>query len=244
MRSDAEQWDQNNQFASRRSSYFGGEYPQPQQHFRRARANIRSTGYDNGPSPNRHAQQQQGGYYGNQNGGPQRTRYGNRMQSDPQIYNQQRPYPQHGYHQSYDTVNTGYTNGSDSTGPWANSTDPSSENSSLDRVNAMNKPQDPHGAYNQNGYNGPIMEEQGAGAYGDYPYQDGYGQQRQQQNGGGYGGPRDNYRRHNTAPNDGRRPMQLNGGYSQPPPAGHLPSNKREPEKRKSWLARKFSKNG
>lgn len=174
------------------------------------------------------------------------------MQSDPQFYNQSRPYPQHGYHQSHDTVNTGMTNGSDSTGPWGNSTDPSSENSSLDRVYAMNKPPPPpqhqqqpqqlndgYGSYNQNGYNGPIMEEQGSGAYGDYPYQNGYGQQQngygQQQN--GYGNPRANYPRHNTAPNDGPRRAPMG-----PPPPSKLPSNRAEPEKRKSWISRKFSR--
>ncbi len=149
-------------------------------------------------------------------------RYGNRMQSDSQIYTGQRPYPQHGYHQSHDTVQT---NGSDSTGPWANSTDPSSENSSLDRVNAMNKPHGVADPYGQNGFHGPIMEDPAAGAYGDYPQQ---------------GAPRDNYRRHNTAP--GGRPMQLNGPPA-PPAHGQLPSAaKQAPEKRKSWLARRFSK--
>jgi hypothetical protein len=162
------------------------------------------------------------------------------MQSDPQFYGRPQPFqpPQHQYNQSHDTVNT---NGSDSTGPWASNTDPSSENSSLDRVNAMNKsPADVYAAYNQqqgqNGYNGPIMEGE---EQGQYPYQNGYG--GQQQNGGGFKGPRDGYQRHNTAPNGPPRPMQLNSGP--PPPPGHLPSNhKPEPEKRKSWLSRKFSK--
>ncbi len=208
--------------------------------------NIASKGYDNGPSPSRYGQQQ-GGYYGGQNGTPQKARHGNRMASDPQFYNQQRPYqqPQHGYHQSHDTV---HTNGSDSTGPWANSTDPSSENSSIDKVNAMNKtPAEIYAAHNQNqnqnqaqnGYNGPIMEEQGQG---EYPYQRGYGQKGPPQQNGGFNGPRDGYPRHNTAPSDGpRRPMQLNSGPQ--PPGGQLPASTRpEEEKRKSWLMRKFSK--
>merc|ERR1712151_1382391 len=79
-----------------------------------------------------------GGYYGGQRdsymNGPPRMRYGNRMMSDGNMYNGQgRPYPHHGYQQSQDTMHTGVTNGSDSTGPWASGTDPSSENSSIDR---------------------------------------------------------------------------------------------------------------
>ncbi|KAK5172109.1 uncharacterized protein LTR77_003747 [Saxophila tyrrhenica] len=239
---EAEPFDQHNQYASRRSSYFGGESPLPSKRFNRMSTNISSLqGYDAGPSPSRYAPSQQGGYYGSPTPGSQRQRYGNRMQSDPQFYNQSRPYPQqHGYHNSHDTVNT---HGSDSTGPWANSTDPSSENSSLDRVNGVNSmskgPADMHAAYNQgqNGYNGPIMEEQGQGAYGDYPYQNGYGQQQQQQNGMGRG----QRERNNTAPSQQPRPMQLNSG---PPPPSHglPPASRPEPEKRKSWLSRKFSK--
>jgi hypothetical protein len=186
------------------------------------------------------------------------------MQSDPQMYSQQKPYRQHGYHESYDTVNTGVTHGSDSTGPWANSTDPSSENSSLDRI-AANKPPtpgDPYGQYQQNGYNGPIMEDE---VYGDYWQQDGqngayrqdgYGQldpQAQSSQQAQISSPRDIYRRHNSAPmpppppqhgSGGRRPMNLNG----PPPnaaynRGNAPNSRQaQPEKRKSWLARRFSK--
>ena len=181
-RSDAETWDTNNNFASRRSSYFGGEYPHPT----RPRTGTNKATGDIGPSPPRHSMHGGGGggYYGSQNGfsqhsmnGPPRaSRYANnRMQSESQLYGRPYPQPQHGYHQSYDTVNTGMTNGSDSTGPWANSTDPSSENSSLDRVTAMTKPQTPgmdgYGQYPSNGYNGPIMEEQGPNAYGAYTEQ-------------------------------------------------------------------------
>lgn len=229
---DAESWDQNNQYASRRSSYFGGEFPRPKS--RHTNTNIR-VGNEGRPDSmamgNRYGMQQNGGgYYGNQNGfnGPPRpARYGNnRFQSDPQTYNQ-RPYQHHGYHQSYDTVNTGYTNGSDSTGPWANSTDPSSENSSIDRtMNKPGTPMDGYGSYGSNGYHGPIMEESAANAYGEYPEQqdfqynyngqsrpqdsfaaqqayyaqqqrDAYEQQQQQQS--GYGMQGGAYGRHNSA---------------------------------------------
>ena len=166
------------------------------------------------------------------------------MQSDPPLYGQPRPYPQHGHHQSHDTVYTGVTNGSDSTGPWANSTDPSSENSSIDKVTAMNKPTTPmngYGNYGSDGYNGPIMEEQGG--YGDYPQRNRYGQPSGYPPQNGYGRP--NGAPSVQAPNAGRRPIPLsNSGEMASTPGGGLPSAQRkEPEKRKSWLKRRFSKN-
>lgn len=180
-----------------------------------------------------------GGYYGSQSyyGSQQRPRgYSSRMQSEPSM-NGGRPYgqPQHGYHQSHDTVNTGYTNGSDSTGPWANSTDPSSENSSIDRNMATNKPQTPMDGY---GYNAPIMEEQG---YDQYPH-DGYGgappaPQHARYGGGGPVQP----------PPSARRPIPLGGGSNGAAyQGGALPSQPTggaKEEKRKSWLKRRFSKN-
>jgi hypothetical protein len=51
-----------------------------------------------------------------------------------------RVYPSHGYQQSYDTVTTASGTGSHGTEQWGNSTDPSSENSSLDRINQVAKP--------------------------------------------------------------------------------------------------------
>lgn len=235
---------------------------------RRSIANS-PAGYDNSqgahrPGPGSAA----GGYYGSQsyNGHP-RARYGaSRMQSDSQIYAGQRPYPQHGYHQSHDTVNTGFTNGSDSTGPWANSTDPSSENSSIDKGHPMNKPSTPMDGYNQygaNGYHDAIMEEQGGPGPQDqyhHDYKNGpspshngggyYGQQQQQQHQNGYGRPMGGPAPPVQPPTQARRPIQLGGtpsgngdnGYGRPP--ANLPPMPRqapEPEK-KGWLKRRFSK--
>jgi hypothetical protein len=164
-------------------------------------------------------------------GQQQRMRYGSRGGSHMNGSNNQNGngngvYPQHGYHQSHDTVNSGQTHGSDSTGPWANGTDPSSENSSLDRIN----PQQENVYGGQNGYGGggyprPIPED------GQY--------NAQQQQGYGGGGPV-------QPPGGARKPIALGGGGESDfsaPPRSNLPSAARpEPEKKKSWLKRRFSK--
>ncbi|GAB7334209.1 hypothetical protein MBLNU13_g06264t2 [Cladosporium sp. NU13] len=206
----------------RRSSMMRGEsYDQSQQYQSR-----RNSAY--GYESNRHSQGNNG-HYGNRrqdsyNDGQQRMRYGSRGGS---YNNGNGVYPQHGYHQSHDTVTSGQTYGSDSTGPWANGTDPSSENSSLDRINATNTQQD-------NVYGGQ-------NGYGGYPRaipEDGqYNAQHQQGYGGG--GPV-------QPPNSQRKPIALGGGGESDfaaPPRSNLPSTARpEPEKKKGWLKRRFSK--
>jgi hypothetical protein len=187
---------------------------------REAFANSMAIGYDIGPPQQR---QMNGGYYGEQrpgqySNGPPRRHPNSRMGSDPMMYSQ-RPYGQHGYQHSADTMATG---GSDSTGQWANSTDPSSENSSIDKAarsygeNAYPQPgYGQNNGYAPNGYQGPIPED------GAYPMR---------------GGPAPTQQ----APQ--RRPIAL-GNSGDAPPQFNLPSNKRpEPEKRKSWLSRRFSK--
>ncbi|CZT17688.1 uncharacterized protein RCC_03525 [Ramularia collo-cygni] len=178
-------------------------------------------GYDAAPSHNRYANGNGGGYYGGQRpdsmaGGPRRHP-NNRMTSDSMMYNQ-RPYPHHAQQPSQDT-------GSDSTGPWANSTDPSSENSSIDRIAPPAKPYGEngypqngyaHNGYGPNGFQGPIPEEGGS-----YPMRGGAPAVQ--------------------APE--RRPIPLGNSGDAPLPSGSLPSTKRpEAEKRKSWLSRRFSK--
>lgn len=189
-------------------------------------ANNRTSGFVDGPVPNnRHGNGAGGGYYGGQResyGGPSgRPRYGRGMQSEPMM--QGRPYPpQHAHQHSQDTMNTAH--GSDSTGPWNSGTDPSSENSSIDK----NYPQNGHpngngyqNGYGPNNFSGPIPEEGGP-----YPVKPGYG-----------GAPA-------VQPPNARRPIPLGNSDSMSTmPSGSLPSAKRpEPEKRKSWLKRRFSK--
>jgi len=147
--------------------------------------------------------------------GPPRQRYGSRMQSESATPGYGRPYPQNHYHQSQDTMNTGVTNGSDSTGPWANSTDPSSENSSIDKN--LNVAKGDGYGYGSNGYESHTIQEEGA-----YPQ---------------HGGPV-------QPPPATRRPIPLgNSGPTPAAPPSSLPSTTRsEPEKKKGWLKRRFSK--
>jgi len=218
-----------NNYTSRRSSYFGG--------------------YDSAASPGKQPQAG-GGYYGgrrpdsymesygqNAGGPPGRRQYGQRGASDSAVQRLNGPgrgYHQHGFHESHDTVNTGVTNGSDSTGPWANSTDPSSENSSLDRVNAaMGKQQ--MDAY---GYDNTILEDDASESY-----------QNRMQRPNGYGPPPPAASSMNQAQAP-RRTIQLGGGSeangfqsSYTAQGGSLPTQARPAEeKRKSWLKRRFSK--
>ena len=172
-------------------------------------------------------------------------RFGPRVRSDPILYNNNTPggvYPLHGQQHSHDTVASAAV----STDPWgnSNSTDPSSENSSIDKV-----PQGPKSdiveTYGFNGFGGapqfqgPILEEHGS----DSPA---YGQP-------GYG--------HSHPGTHGGLPFQGNGATPPPPPPHRMQSGPRTPiklggsgasidsssstrnsEKRKSWLKRRFSK--
>lgn len=170
------------------------------------------------------------------------------MASDPALHgqNSQSVYPSHGNQQSYDTVASASAYGSGATDPWGNSTDPSSENSSIDRVQPPPKP-DGGEQYGFSGfggapqYQGPILEEHGSGspAYG----QPGYGQSHVIPGGGlpfqgntiappppahGSGGQ--------TVP---RVPIKLGGSAPAIDSSSPTPSS---PERRKSWLKRRFSR--
>lgn len=123
---------------------------------------------------------------------------------------------------------------SDSTGPWNNSTDPSSENSSIDRAHAAAaKLQAPMEGYSYNdGYqNGaPIMEEYDSGS-------DGYGMSRHVHNVEAPAMPVQS-----QAP-PVRAPIKLGGTPSQ---GGSLPSMTRKEsvkeEKKKGFFKKRFSK--
>jgi len=218
-----------------------------------------------------------GGYYGNRNGSSRpesyidpyiyppnqngngnmnaggRSKFGPRTNSDPILSNHNNAtagfYPSHGHQQSYDTVASA-SNGSHATDQWGNSTDPSSENSSIDRVQAAAKP-DIGETYGFNGFGagpqiqGPILEEhgQGAPAYG----QPGYGQGRvADRNGFPYQGngaptpPPHGFQKENMS----RVPIQLGGssGSKESSAVADRPAEPTTTEKRKSWLKKRFSR--
>lgn len=142
------------------------------------------TGHDNLRNPR---YSQVGGYYGNQPNiresivensyggppvaGPSKSRFSQRLQGEPLANghsNRQAVYPVHGHQQSRDTFNTGESSGSQSE-PWGNSTDPSSENSSIDKVTSMTRVMDPADPYVYNNYGGPVNPPGQVGPNGYYP---------------------------------------------------------------------------
>ena len=226
------------------------------------------TGYSNGNSQQRFPVDG-GGYYGNRvppsrpdsyidnyanpNGQRDGRRFGPRNHSDPALYgqNSQAVYPSHGYQQSYDTVTSASGTGSHATDQWGNSTDPSSENSSIDRIQQQPKP-DLGEAYGFSGFggapqfSGPILEEHGhdSPSYG----QPGYGQSQRTP---GIGYPYQG----NIAPPAPpphavpkeyvqRAPIKLGSqsGRVRDFDAPRFSGRPETGEKRQSWLKRRFSK--
>ncbi len=177
-------------------------------------------------------------------------RHSQRMNSDTVLSGQNNlnVYPSYGYQQSLDAAGSSSANESHGTDQWGNFTDPSSENSSIDKTQQVLKP-DLGEIYGFNGFGGapqfqgPILEEhgQGAPAYG----QSGYG--------------------HSRGTARGAYPNQGKGAANEipPPPPPHAPPKENVPrapiklgsspaaasaspssngEKRKSWIKRRFVK--
>lgn len=169
--------------------------------------------------------------------GPSRNRFSQRMRSEPFVprysngANGAPVYPNHGPQLSRDTVGTNISNGTASgSEAFGNSTDPSSENSSIDRYMAGG---------DQYGYSGvggappvqPIMEE-----HGDYSSQ----MYNRPMNGGpppaAYGRPQgDSW----GPPPPSKAPIKLTSDGSAP---STQPQIQRQESKRKSWFKRRFSK--
>jgi hypothetical protein len=175
------------------------------------------------------------------------------------------------YQQSYETATTASGSApSYGTEPWANSTDPSSENSSFDRLQQV-PPPPPKGEmgehYGFNGFGGgpdlqqrTIMEEQGYDGYGygapqhGYEYdQNGYGQDGYYEQNGyspqAAGEMPPPPPPHQAKPNLPRAPSKLQSSRrplnspTQQYDAYGAPVQPEGGEKRKSWLKRRFSKN-
>lgn len=213
--------------ASRRSSYYGGHEQNRYSGYYGNRQAARDSWMDNAQG------------MGGPVGGPPRGRY-NRMQQDPQYNrysNGHNVYPNQGYHQSRDTVNTNGSNGSHSD-PYG--TDPSSDNSSVERAAPPVRQPDMGEQYGFTGFGGgPIMEE--GGQRNSYFAQ----QPQQQSNGNGYGSPPAPPQKNGppTPPVHGQ-PIKLtksnaSNGLAH---ANGASQDRPSPEKRRSWFKRRFSK--
>ncbi|KAF2146934.1 uncharacterized protein K452DRAFT_283136 [Aplosporella prunicola CBS 121167] len=223
-------------YTSRRSSYYGG--------------NDQSDRFSNGGYYARGRDSYNDTYGAAPVAGPTRNRYGQRIQADitvprPVQGQGQGPYPSQYYQHSRDTVNTGASNSSGE--PWGNSTDPSSENSSIERTTPNPKP-DLNEQYGFNGFGGdPIAEEYDYANRGYAPPVNGY-------RNGGY--PQQDYSSppqpppHAARPNgnmiklgDGPPPQPISGATNGAAAAPRRPQvQTADSDKRKSWFKRKFSK--
>lgn len=189
---------------------------------------YRSDGYANGNGTRPDSY-----YYDNNNSNngyfPNRSRYP-RNDSEPALNTMAGVYPPNGNAQSYETVTTAAGSGS-SAEPLGYSTDPSSDNSSFDRVAPVSKA--------DYGNNSP--------SNGQYGYQN--GQQQQQYP---VGGAPQGYQNGYPSQNDGtlppvkdrvppRAPIKL--GKSAPgAPTPQYDTPKAVPDKRKGWFSKRFSK--
>ncbi|KAL8886052.1 MAG: hypothetical protein Q9205_002649 [Flavoplaca limonia] len=210
---------------SRRSSAYFGQRPQPRV------APDTSAGYYG----NRMSMAKPESTYVDTNGATVSQpgvgrRFNNRANSDPLLFgtNHHSVYPMHGYHQSHDTVASASGNESHNTDPWGNSTDPSSENSSIDRIQHGPKTE-PAETYGFNGFGGgPILEEHGMNdrAYDITTY---------------YGHPQNAAPppppHAGTKPNMPRVPIKLGNSPTKEKPPPNINT-----EKRRSWLKRRFSR--
>lgn len=164
----------------------------------------------------------------------------------------QHVYPSHSYQQSYDTVTSGEQQ-------WGTSTDPSSINSSVDRIQQPTQssaqpgiPEDrvPTETYGFNGFGGkPQLDVQGPSGYGAQQNAqvygtDGFNNGYQNAAPSGYGPPNAgapiSYRQPMPQENKPRIPIKLDS------PAGdtlaRTQSKVSAAGKRKSWFKKRFSK--
>ncbi len=183
--------------------------------------------YDNNARPSN-------GYY------PSRARYP-RTASEPQFNSGAGIYPVHGIQQSYETVTT--ASGSGSSGdPLGYSTDPSSDNSSLDRVQPPAPPEHNYSVglngyggaqnnqmvnYSTNGYGGDGMKQS------DMPLMNGGSQG---QTGGPPALPRKDF-----VQGPPRVPIKLGSSATGGPTTYEAP-RPGAGEKRKSWFGKRFSR--
>lgn len=167
-------------------------------------------------------------------------------------------YSSHGYHEPYDNPNAGESSGSQSTEAWGNSTDPSSENSSIDRIHALNKPDGADGAGNaHHGQPSPVRRtireefDQPERRYTPQQQQQQGPYQNRNQSQSFYGAPPSQSQPRQQQPQSQAQPIQLGGAAPQVQqwgPASSAPASRppiqRKTSEKKGWLKRRFSKNG
>ena len=164
-------------------------------------------------------------------GGPPRTRYP-RTASEP-FNNAQGVYPTHGNQQSYETIKSATGSGSSAERePVGYQTDPSSENSSIDRITPLPTAKDPAESYGFNGFGGDPQYQPPVGVGMNQPYN------AARRQGDGY--------MHQASPpvpqqSPGPRvPIKL--GNTTGTPETNETTRPSPGEKRKSWFGRRFSK--
>ena len=172
-----------------------------------------------------------------------RNRFAQKNHSDPALYGEN-AFPNHQYRESYDTATTG--SGSHNTDQWGNSTDPSSVNSSVDRL--PRKQEDSYGFNGIGGgaeFNHPIMEEQRQGqpAYGENGYgRSPYGSNAYGSSNNALGGPPPPPPHKNGANSGSPAPIRLGGDPSNSAIYEAPAVRPGQGDKRKSWFKRRFSK--
>jgi hypothetical protein len=214
---------QNSYYGSRSQSYRPDSYVDGRGNGMTRPESYYTDGGNAGPS---------NGYY------PNRARYP-RTASEPHFNNGQGVYPVPGNQQSYETVTT--ASGSGNSDPAGYSTDPSSENSSVDRVTPLPVKE--------------LEEDYGFSGFGANPQIQPPGAHLQEQ----YiaNGPNGAQRQGNGYPNQGpppvprkeapiaRVPIKLNASSGNVGPGGQNQGQRPGAgEKRKSWFGKRFSRAG
>ena len=147
--------------------------------------------------------------------------------------------PSHSHQQSYETM----TSGSDETP--SKSTNPSSQNSSFDRLHQLRKPEEGLSEYDM--AFAPMNAPQPTG----FMYNPNDSQAQRSDYGGpqvGYGYPQQMSRgpalppTQANMPNNPRIPIRLNSGSGAPPPEGDYGLKQSPSTKRQSWIKRRFSR--
>ncbi|KAL1974491.1 hypothetical protein VTN31DRAFT_4695 [Thermomyces dupontii] len=134
-------------YQSRRISYLPSENnSRPGSYYGNSSGRYHDQGYGRSSRPNSYFEYQNNYNGYNHHGGRSRPRPGNRMNPDYGYGNghydsRGNVYRNHAYEQSNDNVTTGSGSGSNQTDPWGASTDPSSVNSSLDRLQQSHAPE-------------------------------------------------------------------------------------------------------